>query len=331
MTARGEGDVTYTPTASTFLRKATIIYGASGTGKSTIVRHIMYLLKGHVPSAIAFSESEEVNGMYSRTMIPRQFVYERLDSSIIKLIMERQTKAVAIYKRANDIATLESLVARLAPGDSTIAGALRAVRDAYEQVTRASGTSAELSDMYENRARAIMRKIIGTHIDQLRNIRGLTENEEFAIRWFSFVPDFLIVIDDCTQSIGLMKRDANIASLLFKGRHSYVTTIMSVHSDTFLDTSWRTNVAVSIFTSVAVANAYGEKRTNGIDDRDAFKSCVSRIVEKSEPYTKMILIEQAPYLLRAEQHQPFVFVSDVVSDFAHRIAKSENTDWMKGL
>lgn len=327
-----ERDMMYVPTMHTFFRKATIIYGASGTGKSTIVRHIMHLLKGHIPTAIAFSESEEVNGMYSRIMIPRQFVYESLNPDIIRLIMERQTKAVAIYKRANDITTLEALVMRLAPGDG--AHVLHDARAAFDHTTRnAGGVTPEMSEMFETRYREIMRKIIGARLERMRDLRSLrlTENEEFAIRWFSFVPDFLIVIDDCTQSIGAMKRDPNIARLLFMGRHSFVTTIMSVHADTFLDTSWRTNVGVSIFTSGTIASAYGSKSTNGISDRGAFSACASRIVDKAEPYTKMILIEQVPYLLRVEQHQPFVFVSDTVRDFARKVAKHENTDWMKGL
>jgi hypothetical protein len=262
-------------------------------------------------------------------MIPRQFVYESLNSDIIGRIMERQTKAVAIYKRANTLSTLESLVRRLAPGDG--ARVLHDAREAFEAATRTSGVTPEMSDMFETRYREIMRKMIEARIDRAREIRGLTEDEEFAIRWFSFVPDFLIIVDDCTQSIGTMKRDANIAKLLFMGRHSFVTTIMSVHADTFLDTSWRVNVGVSIFTSGSVAVAYGSKPTNGISDHGAFGDCASRIIDKAEPYTKMILVEQVPYLLHVEQHQPFVFVSDTVREFARKVAKRENTDWMKGL
>lgn len=67
-----------------------MVLGKRGAGKSTILRHVMYV-KRHLPFGIACSGTEEGNGAFSK-MIPKMFVYSDYDSKAIIRMIERQRK-----------------------------------------------------------------------------------------------------------------------------------------------------------------------------------------------------------------------------------------------
>jgi hypothetical protein len=77
----------------TLPRNATIlVYGKRRSGKSVLVRNIMYKHRD-IPSGIVISQSEETNPFY-RKFIPQSYIYERYDSVRMKQIYEHQVKAV---------------------------------------------------------------------------------------------------------------------------------------------------------------------------------------------------------------------------------------------
>jgi hypothetical protein len=200
--------------------------------------------------------------------------------------------------------------------------------------------SAELRDTYEDGYRKFLRARILAHMDPLETImrtghtaNPLTDDESFAVRWFTFTPDLMIVMDDCTTDLAKLKKDADIGNLLFKGRHSLITTIIAAHADTALDPAWRTNNSVSIFTSTDAAMAFAKKPTNGVSDIGQFMRYSGRIIAKEPPYTKMIVIDQRIALTMIPQHPAFSAVSQSVRDFANKIARDEHGDrkWMDGL
>jgi energy-coupling factor transporter ATP-binding protein EcfA2 len=65
------------------------VIGRSGSGKSTFVKWMFYILRKTIPAAVAISESEIVNDFFSE-FIPESFIYNKFDSSILHKIVERQ-------------------------------------------------------------------------------------------------------------------------------------------------------------------------------------------------------------------------------------------------
>ena len=103
-----------TLTVKHFKNKSCIIYGKSGSGKSHIIKHALYLLRTCNPTVIVFSSSERDNSAYSQYMIPRCFVHDTVTPELLDAIAARQTKARAIYERVNSLDTLHSLFDHIA-------------------------------------------------------------------------------------------------------------------------------------------------------------------------------------------------------------------------
>lgn len=65
-----------------------LIVGRRGSGKSTILRNIMYS-KRHIPMGLACSGTEEGNGFFS-DFLPSTFVYKGYNSGAVQRLIERQ-------------------------------------------------------------------------------------------------------------------------------------------------------------------------------------------------------------------------------------------------
>jgi energy-coupling factor transporter ATP-binding protein EcfA2 len=71
-----------------------LIIGPSGSGKSEIVKSLIWAKKSFIPICVAVSESEDINKTYSK-IVPELFVYSKLDVEIINNIFARQRLASA--------------------------------------------------------------------------------------------------------------------------------------------------------------------------------------------------------------------------------------------
>ena len=72
--------------------KVIVFIGKRNTGKSTLVKDIMYHKK-HLPAGIVLSGTEEGNHFYS-DFIPDLFIYGDYDRDAIDRVMARQRKLV---------------------------------------------------------------------------------------------------------------------------------------------------------------------------------------------------------------------------------------------
>lgn len=82
-----------------------LIIGMSGSGKSSIIKDIIFHKRHFIPITVAISESELANSSYSKH-IPPLFVYEEFDNTIIGKIIARQTLALRNPETKNPWLTL---------------------------------------------------------------------------------------------------------------------------------------------------------------------------------------------------------------------------------
>ena len=54
----------FTKDYSYFLNKSIILYGSSGSGKSMIMRDILYILKDHIPNILVIAPTNHLNGSF---------------------------------------------------------------------------------------------------------------------------------------------------------------------------------------------------------------------------------------------------------------------------
>lgn len=69
-----------------------VCIGKPGTGKSTLIRYLIYSKRNIIPYGIAMNGTEKETGFYSE-MLPPLFCYNGYDEDVIKNFIERQNKA----------------------------------------------------------------------------------------------------------------------------------------------------------------------------------------------------------------------------------------------
>jgi hypothetical protein len=66
-----------------------IVIGKRNTGKSTLIKYILYYIRNVVPMIIAMSGTERTNNFYKK-ILPEMLVYEEVDSNKFQPILDRQ-------------------------------------------------------------------------------------------------------------------------------------------------------------------------------------------------------------------------------------------------
>jgi len=71
-----------------------VIIGKPGTGKSTLIKYLLYTKSDLIPVGICISGTEESNKFYSN-FIPPLYIYNEYDEEIIKRFIMRQKEAIS--------------------------------------------------------------------------------------------------------------------------------------------------------------------------------------------------------------------------------------------
>lgn len=91
-----------------FLNRSIMLYGASNSGKSTIIRDILYSLKKHIPNVCVICPTNKLNGSYDG-FIPKPLIHSEVSEHLLNDILKRQLLNVKIYNLANDKNKLKDL------------------------------------------------------------------------------------------------------------------------------------------------------------------------------------------------------------------------------
>ena len=76
-----------------FLNKSTILYGTAGSGKSVLIKDIIYRLKDHIPNIIVFDKTNKLNQTYSN-YLPNTIIFESLTEKLFLNIYRKQVELV---------------------------------------------------------------------------------------------------------------------------------------------------------------------------------------------------------------------------------------------
>lgn len=69
------------------------VIGKPGTGKSSLIKSLLYSKKHIIPSGIIFSGTEDMNGFYSQCF-PSTFIFNDYDEEQLEKFIKRQKKAI---------------------------------------------------------------------------------------------------------------------------------------------------------------------------------------------------------------------------------------------
>ncbi len=245
------------------LDKTTLIFGGTGSGKTTIIDEILYLLKDYVPNFFVIAPRTS-DAAYRRKLLPRCIKEDITKEKLVKL-WERQYYVTQLYNVANDINILESLF-KLAPDrESTVM--LEAIKHRTKNMVRIIESSPNLDngqkitqksnieDLQIKKFKTIYRDVIRKNTETLMRNPQLTSQQKIALEYLDINPRLCLVIDDSSEKFQVWmkffkKGEVNpVESIFYKNRWNFLTLVFAAHDDKLVNTEFRKNARITIYTN----------------------------------------------------------------------------------
>jgi len=335
-----------------FLHKTTVIYGSSGTGKSVIIKHILYLLKDIIPNVIVFAPTNELNHTYDNH-VPPLCIHKDVDIELINSIYQRQVEAIDIFNLIHDQDKLYQLfLVCSSEEEQYIYNKIKKCTEAaivqYDYSTvHISKKKADLTSIkkiqdnkiYEFIKHVIKKKFNNTIID---NNKNLSEEQKRIVRYIDFNPNIILIFDDCADNVKEWGTSKELLKLFFAGRHYHITTIIALQDEQMLTPKVRSNAFNSIFTQQRVATAYFGRNTNSFSksERKLYEKYGEEIFHPNEitksgeeivNYKRLVYLRDDTYKIKyilANVYEEFIFGSEELWNLSN---KCRNKDIKKSI
>lgn len=334
---------------SYFLNKSIILYGSSGSGKSMIIRDILYILKDHIPNILVIAPTNHLNKSFD-DIIPSQLIFPEVTEELIQNLFKRQKAVVKLYNMVNDISKLENIYNKIAQQyDNSIKYKLIS---SYNQIKQKYTSNnelhivekkiklKELEDLHKKSVTEFYKKVINRYRNSIINNKSLQskfEDTEFnIIKCININPNFLLILDDCGYNANIWSKYTEIKEIFMNGRHHKITFMMSFQDDKLLDSGLRKNAFINIFTTEIVCNAFFQRSANNFTKQE--KNKMSKLAHhifndnklKDKNYKKLVYIKDKNpnvYYVLADYVEYFKFGSNFLHDLCNKVKKkSENDD-----
>lgn len=231
-------------TALPFLNKSTIIYGQSGSGKSTIIYDILHKISKFVGHVLVFNPSEQSNHAYG-SVVPPMLIHSNLSEKILKSNWDRQEAISNIYKQRCTRQKLHELFCKICePQELEIIKQLNAKKSE-------SGTTEEQKWKINMTIRSAYKLRIDKHREKLIK-GGLTDAQQATLNSLFLNPMQVVIFDDCTEGLKKLKNSESLSNMFTRGRHANITILLGAHAYTSLPPIVRDNAMLSIFGSRAM-------------------------------------------------------------------------------
>ncbi len=315
-----------------FIDKVTVLYGESGTGKSSIIVDILHSLKDHIEQIIVISPTDPQNGTYGKGLVPTPFIHYVINETLLADIWDRQEALVSIWAKANSPKIIMQLFNRI-PNIGHVKAALAEIMRKFTEYKTSMQESDDPAHIVNHKIaleeekchtllRAICKKAICVHSAKLLKLR-LSEQEEFCLKYINLNPKLVLIFDDCTEQLKKFKANPTLQKIFYQGRHVQITCIIACHTDKALDPELKKNARVSIFTEPGSARAYFDRPSHNFDKSQ--KIMAHRLIGSTftnvKPYQKIVWVrdERSLYSLTADKRPGFKFGSPIIREYAKKI------------
>lgn len=315
-------------TCDLLINKSIIIYGASKTGKTTLILYILKMLKKKIPNILVVSTSESQNGNFN-CVVPEMCIRASFDTvdiySMLKGVWERQKFVSTINKKTENITYLKDIITKLESekqkqikekeaklttiyesGKKTLEAQLDTKSNLLNFIIKSNPSNnnseiknalQKLTTSYEKSLKKIYHSSIKEYIDNLE----INTDEKHQLILSGINPHLLLIFDDCSDCFS----DKNIQQILqqffYRGRHVNITIIISAQDDKNIPSNLRKNAFYSIFCSCVSANSFFDKQSNGFskEEKIYFPSiCRSIMMDTGDLSQKALFVREESKIYR---------------------------------
>lgn len=284
-----------------FLNVLTILFGPSGSGKSSLIMHILNTIRDVVPVGMVCCPTNATNGDYDN-IIPAECIYDDLTADLMKKIFIRQGNVLAMYGMVRDIDILSPLfhmiadrssIDKISKLDNLLETSIHKVQAAYDD----DEVESVVDDMKSRHRKKVVKIMRSSIIESKRKFgkMQLTEMQRTILCNLEINPNLLLIVDDCAASIKEWRDLEETKQLFFQGRHFKVTTILTMQNESIIPVPLRSNAHISIFTTKKIATTYFTKASSGasVEERKRIEKISSVVFANSDDsrpnYKKLVM------------------------------------------
>lgn len=288
------------------LLRSHVLYGDSNSGKSTIIYHMLKILRPYIPTFIVISPTSASNGDYD-DRVPDVLIFKEPTKEVFLSIYQRQEAAAAFYRKANKLDILAGLYSKIR--DKKVDAIIMAIKrkrifakqKTMEQYSRDHSKRDDelklIDDTHDDTLRNVYRVSIRSHREHLMKRYKLNSEQIYTLKYLDFNPNLCLIVDDCAAQIKAWGKDETISKIFYQGRHNFITSIYTFQHDKLLDSNFRQNAFTSIFTTEKCARAYFGRSTNNFDKEE---------IKKINGYIKDTFVSSDPQ----KKFQKFAYIRE---------------------
>ena len=299
-------------TGPEIIGKSMVVYGPSGSGKSSIIRHALLQLKDLVSFPIIICPTETTSPHPSYIdIVPISCIHtsmykpdpesngkkkEKESDAIRRFFIELldwQEAKCNLFNRANSKPGMMKLWNKLPRNHNkeivyTKIQQMHKVKTKYISNLSSNHNKAQdilqieinkIEGKYTDYVLQLIKQYIIMNRDQLGK-QLLSKEELENLEYIDINKEIVLVLDDCSSELRTLAKEKRFVQLFYQGRHKGVTLIVSCHDDTDLNSNLRKNVFYSIPTSTVMAEMMILRGTFGrksVIEQERIKKIITQI------------------------------------------------------
>lgn len=281
-----------------FIKKLTLLFGASGTGKSTLMDEILILCKDDIPVVFAIAPTNQSNGMFDDKIPPRCIKDGKDPHVTVKFLedfLQRQKDVSELYKLSNNADILKpmfdmisnerdrlletKIIRQAVNGTDTI------TKDNQLNIAQKKQRRRQISDVRDKTLIKLYKTVIRGNKQRLKPMVDDDKFKKVALECLDINPNCMLILDDCAAFFKVWyKLSTAVKDLFYAGRQYFITTIITSQDDKEIDSELRKNSMISIFTTPQIATANFERKSNHYPKFVVNKSklCISEVFKQMD-------------------------------------------------
>jgi hypothetical protein len=263
-----------------YVDRTVLLFGGSGKGKTTVIEHILYTVKDHIPNYLVITP--RTSDKTYRKKLPARCIKEDLTKHMLTQIWDRQSNITQIYETANDVDVLASLFDKCPDRRALVM--IKAIKQrAFDSVRAIDASSMNFATKKDQKAHIEelqLKKVTMLYKASIRQMRQklsnmqLSDKETVCLTYLDINPRLMIIIDDCSEKWQMWQKmfgkdEINpFNSIFFRGRHNNISLVFAAHDDKLIDTGLRKGARVTVYCGSKALMASIGKSGSGFTSQD---------------------------------------------------------------
>jgi len=311
------------------VKKSIIIYGETGTGKTQIIRDIMFNCSKNFPDGSVFCPTNKDHGDYTG-YFPNLLIFEDFGLHEITAIYERQQIKSNRYRNANDKDKLRELYEIIKNNNTS--------KYFSSLETMCNKRKKEIESIISDGDRKMKRDRFNKYMDKkyiqfyktcikkyTSEVENFSQSQQQIYQDLYFNPNTIVIFDDTMEEIKTLIKIGNkennqvIKNFFYKGRHLHITHIYTFQNEDKLDAGIKKNAFYSIFTTPDSAKGFFSKANmcKSTHDKKRVSACSDEIFGEGDKKYRVMVYARLEYkhpfkYFKAELHDDFKMCDNIV-------------------